>query len=79
MYESNSSSATNEKVTNLDHVLDPTVRVLLNDRLDPDQGLHLKREKKTHVSTMIFTCTQSAGLDNIWHSHHLVGMGCYCD
>lgn len=33
-----------EIVTNLNHVLDPTVGVLLNDRLNPDQGLHLRYE-----------------------------------
>lgn len=31
-----------EKVTYLDHVLNATVGVLLNYRLNPDQGLHLK-------------------------------------
>lgn len=36
-----------EKVTYLDHVLDPTVGVLLNDRFNPDQGLHLRC--KTHI------------------------------
>lgn len=41
-----------EKASNLNHVLNPTVRVLLDNRLNPDQGLHLKQ--KNHID---FKCT----------------------
>lgn len=45
-----------EKVSYLYHVLDPTVRVLLNDRLDPDQGLHLSEDIRIKYSSAgVFT------------------------
>lgn len=39
-----------EKVTYLDHVLDPTVGVLLNNRFNPDQGLHLGYKQHTYFT-----------------------------
>lgn len=56
-----------EAVTYLDHVLDPTVRMLLDDGLDPDQGLHLThtQKKRTHVSTQLFTLWLVTSLNHV--------------
>ena len=46
-----------EKITNLDHVLDPTVGVFLNNWFNPDQGFHLWHNN-THVFTYTLTLKQ---------------------
>lgn len=73
------TSASAEKVTNLDHVLDPTVGVFLDYRFNPDQGLHLnnKHKQQTYITykfTLNMFChiLQTWQLNSIWHSHHLV-------
>ena len=53
------------KVTYLDHVLNPTVGVLLNDRFNPDQRLHLRY--KQHILPtikLILTRLYGASLNN---------------
>lgn len=46
-----------DQSTCLDHVLDPAVRVLLDDRLDPDQRLHLQHKTQSAASLTATTRT----------------------
>jgi len=57
-----------EVVTHLNHVLDSTMRVLLNDRLDPDEGLHLEQTPQHDTSIW-----QSAAVHFMGHCRPLVG------
>lgn len=59
-------------MTNLNHVLDATVGMLLNDGLNPDQWLYLKK-----TSTTVSDTSSKPGLDgviNTWDSRHLVAI-----